>query len=74
MVLRKYKTELNLNSIFKTEAPQLLKHFLLTYVKQERQRIRAALTKKIFFAAPDNFDIENFDEVVSTLFVKRKRI
>ena len=27
--LRKYNTKLNLNSIFKTEAPQLLKHFFV---------------------------------------------
>ena len=36
--LQKYKTELNLNSISTTEAPQLLKHFfLLKYDKQEKK-------------------------------------
>ena len=35
--LEKYKTELNLNSISTTEAPQLLKHFLLKYDKQEKK-------------------------------------
>ena len=37
--LEKYKTELNLKSISKTEAPQLLKHFfLLKYDKQDKKR------------------------------------
>ena len=37
-VIEKYKTELNLNSIYTTEAPQLLKHiFLLKYDKQEKK-------------------------------------
>ena len=32
--LEKYKTELNLNSISKTEAPQLLKHFFFVEIRQ----------------------------------------
>ena len=35
--LEKHKTELNLDSISTTEAPQLLKHFLLKYDKQEKK-------------------------------------
>ena len=63
-----------MNSIFKAEAPQLLKHFFV----EIRQTGKEKKVKEYEpgslrgSAAPDSFDIENFNEVVSTLFVKRK--
>lgn len=46
----------------------------MKYDKQERKRKSKNTSRAHYediFSAPDNFDIENFDEVVSTLFVKK---
>ena len=63
-----------MNSIFKAEAPQLLKHFFVeirqTGKEKKVKEYEPGSTRGS--AVPDNFDIENFNEVVSTLFVKKK--
>ena len=86
--LEKYKTELNLNSISTTEAPQLLKHFFVEIrqtgkenkgkeyepgsLQTYRNGLRRYFLQRPCPPAPDNFDIENFEEVVAMLSVKKK--
>ena len=86
--LEKYKTELNLNSISTTEAPQLLKHFFVEIrqtgkenkgkeyepgsLQTYRNGLRRYFLQRPSPPAPDNFDIENFEEVVAMLSVKKK--
>ena len=86
--LEKYKTELNLNSISATEAPQLLKHFFFEIrqtgkenngkeyepgsLQTYRNGLRRYFLQRPCPPAPDNFDIENFEEVVAMLSVKKK--
>ena len=79
--LEKYKTELNLNSISTTEAPQLLKHFFVEirqtgkenkgkeYEPGSLQTYRNGLLRYFLQRpcplSPDSFDIENFEEVAA---------
>ena len=88
MQLEKYKTELNLNSISTTEAPQLLKHFFVEIRQTGKEKkgkeyepgslqtcrngLRRYFLQRPCPQAPDNFDIENFEEVVAILSVKKK--
>ena len=76
--LAKYKTELNLNSISKAEAPQLLKHFFVEIRKTKkddegkeyepcslqtyRNGIRRYFLHRPCPPAPDNFDIGKNEE------------
>ena len=81
--LEKYKKELNLNSISTTEAPQLLKHFFVEIrqtgkenkgkeyepgsLQTYRNVLRRYFLQRPCPPAPDNFDTENFEEVVAML-------
>ena len=72
--LEKYKTELNLNSISTTEAPQLLKHFFVEIrqtgkenkgkeyepgsLQTYRHGLRRYFLQRPRPPAPDSFDIE----------------
>ena len=84
--LEKYKTELNLNSISKAESPKLLKHFFRQTGKKKnkgkeyergslqtyRNGLRRYFLQRPWAPAPDNFVIENFEEVFAMLSVKKK--
>ena len=86
--LEKYKTELNLNSISTTEALQFLKHFFVEIrqtgkenkgkeyepgsLQTYRNGLRRYFLQRPCPPAPDSFDIENFEEVVAMLSVKKK--
>ena len=82
--LEKHKTELNLNRITTTEAPQLLKHFFVVEIRQTGKEskvkeyepgslqtycngLRRYFLQRPCPPAPDNFDSENFEEVVAVL-------
>ena len=72
--LEKYKTELNLNSISTTEAPQFLKHFFVEIRQTYSNGLRRYFLQLSCPPAPDSFDIENFEEVVAMLSVKKKHL
>jgi hypothetical protein len=64
--VEKYKSELNLNTISKTEAPLLLKHFFIERYFPERPCPPAS----------DNFDIEKsteVEEVANMLSVRKEK-
>lgn len=86
--MEKYQTELNLNSISKTEAPRLLKHFFVEIrqttnenkgkeyepgtLQTYRNGLRRYFLERVCPPAPDNFDIDNFEDVATMLSVKKK--
>ena len=86
--MEKYQTELNLNSISKTEAPRLLKHFFVEIrqttnenkgkeyepgtLQTYRNGLRRYFLERVCPPAPDNFDIDNFEDIATMLSVKKK--